>query len=357
MPKIFVHALEGMPDDLEAFTGKSERDIRVSWLVGNPPGSGPWTVDTGKTTPDGLVLIPSGQLPRPKYVDEVHLPCIPNGDDLARKLVSGQVHFAPTLPDPETFDSLKRNPKRVKIVTQEGLNIFYLGFNLANEPFKSNMPLRKAVVQAIDVSRHVSLGMGAARSAIGPVPPKMRGHDARLCQGPFAADRARRDLGGAGYDRTQPLTLIYNCAVSYSAKLAGAIATDLNRSLGLPVTLWGCSTWKETVATARQGNMFLYSWHQREPHADDPKDLLTALFHSKNISGTNLTSYANPKVDELLNAGTQAALRKAQAMIIDDAPMVFLSHWKRMAAYSAKVRGLRLGPGALPKDRLVNVDI
>ena len=54
MPKIFVHALEGMPDDPHNFTGNSERDIRVRWLVtdpeGAPVGTGPWRVKSIDTT-------------------------------------------------------------------------------------------------------------------------------------------------------------------------------------------------------------------------------------------------------------------------------------------------------------------
>jgi hypothetical protein len=35
-PVVLVHALEGKPDDPIKFTGKSERDIRVRWLVADP---------------------------------------------------------------------------------------------------------------------------------------------------------------------------------------------------------------------------------------------------------------------------------------------------------------------------------
>ncbi len=102
--------------------------------------------------------------------------------------------------------------------------------------------------------------------------------------------------------------------------------------------------------------MFLYSWHQREPHANDPYDLLVALFHSRNRGTTNLTGYSNPTVDTLL-AGAAPDHVKAQREILKDAPVVVLSHWTRTAAYHRRVKNLLVGKGALPHDKLVNVDI
>ena len=45
MPKIFVHALEGPPQS-PGSTESTERDIRISWLIGRPGGPRPWSVSS-----------------------------------------------------------------------------------------------------------------------------------------------------------------------------------------------------------------------------------------------------------------------------------------------------------------------
>ena len=114
MRKIFVHALEGAPEDPINFTGKTERDIRVSWLVGNPVGSGPWDVDRRRTNEEKIVLVPSRARAktRPK-IEEVHLPFIPDGGELAERLLLAyadprHVDFAAALTDPDTFPLLEK---------------------------------------------------------------------------------------------------------------------------------------------------------------------------------------------------------------------------------------------------------
>src|SRR5512136_237627 len=109
MPKIFVHALEGEPEDPINFTGKAERDIRVSWLVGNPVGSGPWDVDRRRTTDEKIVLVPSRSGAKTtSKIEQVHLPFIPDGKEVAERLLlpysdPRHVDFVPSLTDPDTF--------------------------------------------------------------------------------------------------------------------------------------------------------------------------------------------------------------------------------------------------------------
>ena len=66
----------------------------------------------------------------------------------------------------------------------------------------------------------------------------------------------------------------------------------------------------------------------------------------------NLTHYANPKVDELINAAgsttsqnrRKAALKEAQGIIMRDAPLVFLYSLNFVLGYKANLVGVRLLP-------------
>jgi ABC-type transport system substrate-binding protein len=362
MANIFVHALEGKPEKPD-FSGATERDIRVSWLVtdgtpGAPVGSGPWK--PASISADKIVLVPSGSKAfATPVIEEVHLPFIPDGNALANRLVlphgePGYVDFAPVLTEPDTFRRLRQNPD-IQVLSIPSFNVFYLGFRCDRMHFDE----RNAVIQVIDVDKYVPLGQGAADAAKGPVPPYMHGHDPNLHQKPFNPPHARASLGSpeSKMQRTS-VTLVYTSVSTYARGLAGAVAWDITSYLGWKVINEGVGTWGEVLDRVKIGqpDMFIYSWNQREAHADDPYDFLIPLFHSSQIGITNLSRYSDPTVDGYLK-GAGRDHHKAQVKIIDDVPMVFLSHWKRQAAYNRRVNGLRLNSGSLPEDRLVGVTI
>ena len=108
--------------------------------------------------------------------------------------------------------------------------------------------------------------------------------------------------------------------------------------------------------------MFLFSWQVRAPH---PERVLNPLFHSRAASGTNLTGYHNRALDRLLDAALvkpdtparDRAYRRAQQIILRDAPAIFLYHLTRTAVIGPRLSQLPLNPGAHPVDKLVSVDV
>jgi ABC-type transport system substrate-binding protein len=198
------------------------------------------------------------------------------------------------------------------------------------------------------------IGKGAATAAGGPLPPHMQGYDPCVRQHPYDPEGARDLLKQSGHDH-RPVTLVHYGPTSFARNLALAIEQDL-AEIGLKVTRRETSTWSELVSAAQheEGNMFVYSWHMRTA---DPHGFLRALFHSSNIGITNLTGYSNPRVDTLLDQPPPHQFSTVIREILDDAPMVFLSHWTRMAAHKTRVRNLRLNVGVLPSDKLVGVEL
>jgi peptide/nickel transport system substrate-binding protein len=95
-----------------------------------------------------------------------------------------------------------------------------------------------------------------------------------------------------------------------------------------------------------------------------PERVLFPLFHSRSLGTTNLTRYSNPELDTLLEEALRLpealaldAYARAQRILVDDAPMVFLYHATRVAAVAERVRRLEVNLGALPYDKLVNVEL
>ncbi len=365
MSKIFFHALEGAPEDPVNFTGQTERDIRVRWLVtddspGAKVGSGPWKVSS--STADGIVLIPSDSKIKPNFLDQVHFCFIPDGDILAEALTNGKVDFA-ILTDPKTIAYFRAHPDKFTVWSQvNNLNIFYLGFYWDKPPFQNNINLRKALACAINTGG-VGFGTGAADPAVGPVPPGMNGYDPGTYHQPPCSPERAKEYYAQSNPRPTRLTLVYNNAHTFSELLAGLVRDGIQTNLKLNVDMNPVTDWNALVTAVKQemGDMFIYSWHQRNPHNNDPHDFLWNLFYSK--SSANLTKYRNPQFDNALDRGDYGLaqyliLGKDKNRIEGDQPMVFLAHWKRTAVWNKRVKHLEeeMGDGCLPKRKLVDVD-
>jgi peptide/nickel transport system substrate-binding protein len=129
------------------------------------------------------------------------------------------------------------------------------------------------------------------------------------------------------------------------------------------VDLQATPGYRELVADVRQGrgDLFIYSWFSL---FTDPEIFLGPLFQTGSVD--NLTVHANPRVDALLEQARGPALepaarielyRRAQRMIVDDAPMVFLFHEVRVSGYNTRVTGLELNVHSLPIDRFARVEL
>jgi len=295
-------------------------------------------------------------------VDRVVFQFIPGGDAVVEAMLKGGVDFSSVLPEPTLFERLREEP-RIKLAQVPGLNVFYLGFYTERAPL-NNPHLRRAVAHAVNAERAAqALGRGVALPAKGPLSPAMLGYDPSVSQAAYDPRAARELLARSGGRPNLTLRLVHNNTTPFDVDLASSIRVDL-RQIGITVQLLGKPGFAEMVKAvrAREGDMFMYSWHVRSPH---PERLLHPLFHSRSSGTSNLTQYTNPKLDRLLDEALMAPEGPAQAKlysqiqqtIVDDAPMVFLYHSTRMAAYADRVTGLELNLGALPHDKLVTVDL
>jgi peptide/nickel transport system substrate-binding protein len=191
----------------------------------------------------------------------------------------------------------------------------------------------------------------------------MLGDDPSVTQAAYDPRLARESVARAGENPNLTLRLVHNNTTPFDVDLASSIRVDL-RQIGITVHLLGKPGFMEMVKAVRdrEGDMFMYSWHVRSPH---PERLLRPLFHSKSSGTSNLSQYNNPKLDQLLDdvlmvpegPKQNRLYSQIQRLIIEDAPMVFLYHSTRMAAYQERVKGLELNLGALPHDKLVKVDL
>ncbi|WP_073239623.1 ABC transporter substrate-binding protein [Desulforamulus putei] len=254
------------------------------------------------------------------------------------------------------------------VIKNPGMNINYLAFFCNKKPF-DNPKLRLAVAHAINRENLINyLYQGLAELPNSMLPSFMPGHDKTLKAPEYNPEKAKQLLAEAGYPNGLKVTLLtYSTVRPYNPvggdKLAAAIQADL-RKVGIDVQIKSYP-WKEykevyTPEIVKEGDFMLYGWIGDN---GDPDNFLS-LLETKEIKSTlNAAKYSNKKVDELLVKGrtarTQeernAAYSELQKIVQEEAPWVFLSHSKDMAAVSKNVVGFDLHPVGVVYFR--NVDI
>lgn len=325
-----------------------------------PVCSGPFKFESW--TPEQIVLSANEKYwaGRPK-IDRVVFRVLKQ-EELVAALLANEVDFVPVIADPMYFDRVQGN-KALIVMGAPSLNFFYVGMSTDRPPF-DNPKVRKAVVQAINVPRisHY-LGRGATTPAVGPLSPAMKGYDAKIQQAPYDPKSSRALLESVGHREELKAVLLYSETITLNSEIAQEFKKALGE-VGISVELNGKPGFREMIQSvrAREGNMFLYSWFVGAPH---PERMLPPLFHSRAAGTTNLTHYRNPAVDELLDKAVnvsdateqQKLYSRAQQIIVDDAPMVFLYHFTRLSVWAKRVRGLEVRVDCAPFDKLVTVDL
>lgn len=238
----------------------------------------------------------------------------------------------------------------------ELITAFY-GFNVEIAPF-DDPTVRQAISLLVDREAIVSEVVEGRAAAASVVPPGIAGYDPADCG--FCAyepDRAREVLGETevpGFD------LVYYEGAGHDA-VAERVQRDVNAVLGddtmglRPLTQ---ADWLQTIREGRAG-FFLSGWLAEYPAADT---FLFPLFHGSRIERDNLTRYDNPQLNELLqqarrelDAATRADLyRQAEAIVLQDMPVVPLFHYRHNQVVSERVEGFSLSPiGDMDLDRVI----
>jgi peptide/nickel transport system substrate-binding protein len=323
----------------------------------HPVGTGPFMLAQAGSEEVRLSANPAYWGGRPK-LDEIVFRVVPSSATATDEFLSGRLDFLPEV-EPIYLERIIASP-RAKLIRIPALSTYYLGLRVDRKPL-DDARVRRAIASAIDVERGVLYtSRGTAVPAFTPIPPGGEAYEAALRKPRYNVEAARRALGEAGTSGLR-LTLLYNSGWGFLSELAQAIKADLGK-VGIAVELVAFPGWKELVAQIRQGqgDLFIYGWISLLP---DPEIFLGSLFETKSVE--NLTGYSNPGVDALLHQArtpVDPAVRldlyqRAQRMIVEDPPMVFLYHEVRVSAYGTRVSGLDLNAQSHPVDRFSRVDV
>jgi len=314
---------------------------------------------------------------RPK-LDRLIFKVIP---DKSARLMSLEVNEVQGIeyPDPAHFNRVKANPD-LQLLTQPGMNIGYMAMNNgygykdanengvrdADEPWEktpgyfeplTKKKVRQAINYAIDKKSIVdNIYKGTAIVAKNGMPPFMLGYNDEVKDYPYDPKKARELLSEAGYPDGFEVTL-YVMPVSRPymfdpPKIGEAIQSYL-ADVGITVKFYQVD-WATYIDETEAGKhqMCLLGWTGDN---GDPDNFMNVLYGANACSiGTagNQAFYNNEEVQDLFSKALQTFnvekraeyYEKAQEIIHEDAPWVYLAHANQNVVFRKNVHGYVLHP-------------
>jgi oligopeptide transport system substrate-binding protein len=229
------------------------------------------------------------------------------------------------------------------------ISIRFYGLNTRVKPLNDRR-VRQALCYAIDREALIEeVFLGRYALARGILPPGTLGFNPELRGYAYDPRRARELLAQAGYPEGRGLSPI---SIWSSVKLETVIQEHEQikkylKEVGIQAEFNYLTDWPSFSKTLSEGKfpVFLYAWFADVP---DPDNFLFKLFYSR--SPRNFTGYANPIVDDLLlQARREKDLRqrvelyrRAEQLIVDDAPIIPSLHYTYERLFQPYVRSVEV---------------
>ncbi len=256
-------------------------------------------------------------------------------------------------PPPDRLNQIRTN-KETRVMSQPGLNIFYLAFNTTKKPF-DDPRVRRAIHYAIDRKRIVDkVFKGHAQVAKNPIPPSMWSYNRRTQDYEYSQEKALKLLAEAGVPRGTKVRLLYMVeARPYNPdgkQVAEYMKRDLE-SVGLDVQM-ETKEWTEYLKGAYSGDFDLLQLGWTGDNGDPDNFLNLLLSCSGAKGGNNYSRWCNKRYSHYVaRARVTTDLRKrtefyekAQEIFKNEAPWVTIAHSKVYKAMQKSVLGYQLSP-------------
>ena len=275
------------------------------------------------------------------YLDGIDFSFYPEPTARTTAIQTGNVDFIEYVPAPDV-DILQAAPN-VEVVGGLATNFRSLYINAAAEPF-DDVRVRQAVSYAIDEQAIVDLalfGTGGV-AADGTTLPSDTFYGVE--SSPYVGrdlEQAQNLLNEAGYPDGFEFDLYVTSTYDFLRSPAEVIQANL-ADIGVTTNIVA-EDW--TVYLPKVLESDFTATILGSSGLADPDDYLYNVFHTD--SSDNFSNFSNPEIDALLEQGRQASdpqerkdiYDEAQALILEQAPHVFLFHSAQYEALGSNVRG------------------
>ena len=329
----------------------------LSWLnAGHDAGTGPYTAQTWNKNQEFEVYLKQfgkywGGWSGPHFT-KVVFRVVPQDTTAAQLLRSGQVTFVEQI-SPSLWSSFRGDSSITTVSSPSWQNL------LAQLNVKTlSLPVRQAVLYAIDYHGIIAALRGAGVPSSGIVPPGLFGHFSDLPAYSYDKAKAAALLDQAGYGpgkKALNLSLTYTQGDSNEQVVATIIKSDLaalNVNLSVQALAWPTqwSKGKSSNPAQRQDIFMEYWW----PDYPDPYSWFVNLLETESPPSYNLSYYSNAAMDRMINqveplvaTSTSAAAqlyRNMQVTVMQQAPIVSVYNVNYQYAMLSGISGFRVNP-------------
>lgn len=314
---------------------------------------------------------------RPK-IDRLIFKVIPDPSVRLMALEVGEIQGM-QYPSPSDFNRIKNNPQ-LKLLTEPGMNIGYMAINTgygykdnnnngmrdSDEPWVktpgyfeplTNKKVRQAINMAIDKQSIVdNIFMGSAIVAKNGIPPFMLGYNDTVKDYPYDSERAKTLLSEAGYPNGFEVTLYVmpvSRAYMFDPVKIGEVIQSYLSAVGISVKLYQVdwATYLQEVAAGKH-QLCLLGTTGDTGDTDDFMGMVYAPYSAAIGTSSNHAFYNNQEVQDLISRSLQTYdkderaeyYKKAQEIIHEDAPWVFIAHANQNLVFNVNVHDFVLSP-------------
>ena len=323
-------------------------------IAQNPVGTGPYKLAEWEPGVRAVMTANAdyhGGAPR---IDKViYIPVVEPQARLSA-VTTGEIDLTYDVPF-DSLDALRANPA---VAVQSGLSahVWFIALNttLANPPFDNKL-VRQAMNHAVDKQGIVrDILQGTAEVSVAPLSsiygdsfnPDVRKYD-------YDPAKAKALLAEAGYPDG-----FSNCEFMVPESGSGMQSpVEMGTYIQANLAAVGINCQIKTLEwgaylTEYRNNPQMAEMSWNAP-VGDPDYVLHRLFHSgAKPPGWNAGSYSNATVDALLDeaqtvgdpARRAQLYREAQAIIVEEAPWIFVNHGSQIVVHSAALKDFKLSP-------------
>ncbi len=247
-----------------------------------------------------------------------------------------------------------RGDPRIRLLTQPGLTVSGMAMPNDTAPF-NDFRVRQALNYAVDKAAiNKALYAGLAVTMNSPLPASQWGHDASLKPYPYDVAKARALLKQAGVKLPLRVELLtYNTPRGYNPAgpdLAVALQGYL-RKIGVVASVRksDMGAYLAEIRSGKYHGLFVTGWSGDN---GDPDNFVGELFNSKYMPVGDTSHYHSVQADALMNRAVEvsdtakrtALYHQVQAIIMHDAPWLFVNSTLQVRAERTSVQGFQLNP-------------
>jgi len=276
-------------------------------------------------------------------LSEIHFHPIESADTEERSFRSGQLHVTAAVPLSKIPAYRRDNPQLLHI--DPYLGAYFYRINTTRAQFRDKR-VRQALAMAIDRKTIVeNVTRGGQLPAYFFTPPDTAGYTSRAAirYDPGGARKLFAQAGYPGGKGFAPFEILYNTSEGHKS-IAEAIQQMWKKELGIDVKMLN-QEWKVYLDTEKSKDYDVSRAGWIGDYADPSTFLETFLAES----GNNRTGWANAEYDRLLKEAARLGDRqaryelfqKAEAIFLDEMPVIPIYHYTRVYLLDPSVRGWR----------------